>query len=81
MASAGGGAPDSTLLAVADELADELNNGGLPAIDEWLEARGIDPIEMHAFIGRWAGGRGAAGFYVQVGYELAARKYAADRPG
>lgn len=63
---------DPTLLSVAEELAGEVNS--LSSIDEWLEARGIDPLEMRAFLAHFDPA-GSGGFFVQVGYELCARKH------
>jgi hypothetical protein len=68
-----------TLFSVAEELTNEVTSLG--AIDEWLEARGIDPLEMRAFIDVLGGGDGRVGFYVQIGYELAVRKFVPDFPG
>lgn len=70
---------DATLFAVAEELTGEVTS--LEAIDEWLKARGIDPLEMNAFIAVLGAGDGKFGFYVQVGFELAVRKYGIDIPG
>jgi len=52
---------------------------GIHTIDEWLEARGLDPEEMRDFMARF-GGDGQIGLSFQIGFEVAAEKFAGSRP-
>lgn len=72
--------PEATLSAVSRDMTKEVAEG-VHRIDEWLEARGIDPDEMRAFIDVMGKGDGAVGMCVQIGFELVARKYAVEIPG
>lgn len=69
---------EPTLFSVAEDLTREIT--GLASIDEWLEARGIDPLEMGGFIDVFGGGDGKCGLFVQIGYELATRKILGGPP-